>query len=175
MSENAASVAVQPLLPDHPDTPDAPQHAWRQALRLAAASERILAQLRATLGLSSNEMNALLLLHDGGPMTMTRLAGRIHLSRAAMSALVDRLERGGWVSRSRDPHDRRSVRLAVTGHFERRLYGASRQWRQRMQNLASAEGDNWSAVLSSLAGIHEVCERSAAELSGEPALTRPSR
>src|SRR5688572_15161539 len=77
-----------------------PSSAWRHALRLAAGLETYVAQLRGELGISSNEMNALLLLWDGGACTMTRLADRIALSRPALTSLVDRLEQDGWVERS---------------------------------------------------------------------------
>src|SRR6476661_3274929 len=86
---------------------DARPDAWMHGLRLAAASERFIAQLRASLGLSSNEMNALLLLHEDGACTMSELAGRIRISRAALSTLARRLERGGWVVLTPDRHDRR--------------------------------------------------------------------
>lgn len=43
-----------------------------------------------------------------GPSTLARLAG-VH--PATMTGVVDRLERGGWITRERDPSDRRGVAL----------------------------------------------------------------
>ncbi|MGH8881461.1 MAG: MarR family winged helix-turn-helix transcriptional regulator [Stackebrandtia sp.] len=60
-----------------------------------------------------------------GPNTLAKLAG---LHPATMTGIVDRLQRGGWVTRERDPQaaDRRSVVLRVLPGRNRelfRLYG----------------------------------------------------
>jgi DNA-binding MarR family transcriptional regulator len=173
MQQNPTAGDVQHLhTPDHPDTPDAPQHAWRHALRLAAASEQLIAQLRAAFGLSSNEMNALLLLHDGGSCSMTDLSRRIRLSRAALSPLVDRLESDGWLSRTRDANDRRRLVVAVTDRFEHELYRRTRTWRQRLQNLASAS-DHWPLVVDHVSEICHISERTAREYRDLDVVTRP--
>jgi DNA-binding MarR family transcriptional regulator len=140
-----------------------PSNAWRHALRLAAGFETYVAQLRGELGISSNEMNALLLLWDGGPCTMTRLADRIALSRPALTSLVDRLELDGWVERASDPRDRRQVLVRLTDRFERELVEGSHAWRQRLQNHASATSV-WGDVVMHVARIREVSTTSAREL-----------
>ena len=43
-----------------------------------------------------------------GPSSLARLAG---LHPATMTGVIDRLERGGWITRERDPADRRGVVL----------------------------------------------------------------
>ena len=42
-------------------------------------------------------------------MVRSALARRAGLHPATMTGILDRLERGGWVARDRDPSDRRAV------------------------------------------------------------------
>jgi DNA-binding MarR family transcriptional regulator len=49
-----------------------------------------------------------------GPLSAGQLSERSGLSRAAMTALIDRLERKGYVRRARDVTDRRRVFVELT-------------------------------------------------------------
>ena len=155
----------------HGSPVQAPKDAWRHALRLAAASEQYIAQLRATMGLSSNEMNVLLLLHDGGACTMTELSNRVRLTRPALTSLVDRLESSRWVDRLADHGDRRRVIVSLTDRFEHELVDASHPWRQRLQNLASLDPDAWDRLQAHIEELCRIATRSAIEMR-TPA-TRP--
>lgn len=53
---------------------------------------------------------------SGRPTSAGELARGLLLSPAAVTALVDRLERAGHVQRERDAHDRRRVVLGLTGY-----------------------------------------------------------
>jgi DNA-binding MarR family transcriptional regulator len=44
-----------------------------------------------------------------GPLSPSALARRAGLHPATMTGVLDRLERGGWIARERDPSDRRAV------------------------------------------------------------------
>jgi DNA-binding MarR family transcriptional regulator len=44
-----------------------------------------------------------------GPLNPTRLAELVGMSTAAVTQVIDRLERAGFARRERDPHDRRKV------------------------------------------------------------------
>lgn len=90
--------------------PDAPLLLACRALHQAVgACEHAAAQ---HLGLGRNDLSALNLLEDG-PRSAAWLAEALHLTRPAVTALVDRLERSGWVTRSPDPTDRRAVSIAL--------------------------------------------------------------
>ncbi|WP_051731983.1 MarR family winged helix-turn-helix transcriptional regulator [Kitasatospora phosalacinea] len=69
-------------------------------------------------GLHPTDLRALIALLDaareGTPATPGRLGRELGLNSAGTTAVLDRLERLGHVHRSRDPHDRRRVLLAVT-------------------------------------------------------------
>jgi DNA-binding MarR family transcriptional regulator len=68
-------------------------------------------------GLGRNDLNAIMWISTGGssgqPITIGELANRLGLSAAATTALVDRLEATGHVSRARDATDRRRVTVAM--------------------------------------------------------------
>src|SRR3982751_1827341 len=49
----------------------------------------------------------------GGPQTASAVARHTRLTPAAVTALVDRLEQRGYVTRNADPNDRRKVMIAA--------------------------------------------------------------
>ncbi|KXK61142.1 MarR family transcriptional regulator [Micromonospora rosaria] len=66
-------------------------------------------------GLNATDLQALIAVMDaelaGDPITPGRLGEHLNLSSGSVTALVDRLERGGHVRRGRDTADRRKVFL----------------------------------------------------------------
>ncbi len=61
------------------------------------------------VGLHQTDQELLDLLDWAEPLTAGEIAGHLGLSSGAVTALIDRLEAGGWVRRERDPVDRRRV------------------------------------------------------------------
>src|SRR5438046_3103546 len=107
---------------------DEPAGALRQRRRLTAAIKQSLRALRvqlallklrvgAQLDLKDVDLDCLDLIASHGPLSPTALARRAGLHPATITGILDRLERGGWVSRERDPSDRRGVR--VRARYER--------------------------------------------------------
>ena len=84
------------------------------AALLSRAAGRALAEWDMTW---PQAMSLLLLRAADGPMNATRLVEQLGLGRTAMTAVVDRLERRGWVERRPHPRDRRValVELTTTG------------------------------------------------------------
>ena len=64
--------------------------------------------------LESSELSALEHLQAAGLMTLGRLGERLSMSPGAVTALVDRLERKGYVERISNPKDRRSALVRET-------------------------------------------------------------
>ncbi|RKN50680.1 MarR family winged helix-turn-helix transcriptional regulator [Micromonospora endolithica] len=66
-------------------------------------------------GLNPTDLHALIAVMDaelyGEPMTPGRLGAQLNLSSGSVTALIDRLERGGHIRRDRDTADRRKVFL----------------------------------------------------------------
>jgi DNA-binding MarR family transcriptional regulator len=63
----------------------------------------------ARLDLNDIDLDCLDLIARHGPLSPSALARRAGLHPATMTGILDRLERGGWVARERDPSDRRAV------------------------------------------------------------------
>lgn len=67
-----------------------------------------------TVGLSPAQGELLMvILKAGTPQTTTALSSLMRMSPAAVSQQIDTLEKLGCVSRTRDPNDRRSSKIAI--------------------------------------------------------------
>jgi DNA-binding MarR family transcriptional regulator len=67
----------------------------------------------AHVELKDVDLDCLELLNRHGPLSPSVLARRAGLHPATMTGILDRLEQGGWVTRDRDPSDRRGVVIRV--------------------------------------------------------------
>ena len=94
--------------------------AARHRRRLNAAIKESLRELSIELSLLNHhvgtrvelkdvDLDCLELINRHGPLSPSALARRAGLHPATMTGILDRLERGGWVARDRDPSDRRAV------------------------------------------------------------------
>jgi DNA-binding MarR family transcriptional regulator len=102
---------------------------WRTFLRAHAAISRALeAELVAEQQLSLAAYDLLVQLAEapGRKLRMTELADAVLLSRSGVTRLVDRLEKGGLVVRSRVETDGRGVAAELTPAGVSRLRVASR-------------------------------------------------
>lgn len=95
-------------------------NAIRSRQRSAAEIRDSLRALRIQLSLLNYRVGSQLELKDVdldcfdiidayGPLSPSALARRAGLHPATMTGILDRLERGGWIARERDPDDRRAV------------------------------------------------------------------
>ncbi|WP_426595534.1 MarR family winged helix-turn-helix transcriptional regulator [Cellulomonas sp. McL0617] len=66
------------------------------------------------LGLTHPQYLAMLALWQYGPISLTQLAGHLHLEPATTSPLVRRLEAMGMLRRERDTADERALLLVLT-------------------------------------------------------------
>jgi len=73
----------------------------------------------ARLGISPSDLRCLDLVQASGGMTAGELASASGLTTGAVTAVIDRLERAGYLRRVRDGADRRKVNVEVTPrHYE---------------------------------------------------------
>jgi len=78
------------------------------------ATDRFDHAVADALGLNRTDMRCLDVLEREGPVTAGRLAEATGLTTGAMTTALDRLERAGYASRTRDLADRRRVLVATT-------------------------------------------------------------
>lgn len=102
-------------MPDEPFAP-AEQHPEMAAAMRDFMARAVLFQeaVARSVGLNSSDLQAVGLLLSEGPATPGELAARIGITQGgAITGLVDRLERTGYVARVRDTDDRRKVRVVA--------------------------------------------------------------
>lgn len=75
---------------------------------------RAYAPLLSPFGLTYAQYLVLLVLWEGETLSVSALGARLFLSSATLTPLLKRLERAGFVSRTRGTADEREVRLALT-------------------------------------------------------------
>src|SRR5690348_4151309 len=89
------------------------------ALREVSSLGVLLSQSVADrLGIGSSDLESLGFLSRDRAMTAGRLAQLTGLTTGAITGLVDRLERAGYVRREPDPHDRRRVIISWNSERE---------------------------------------------------------
>lgn len=84
---------------------------------LAVAARRVIGLYRPLLepmGLTHPQYLVMLALWQHEPLAVRDLAGMLSLDSATLSPLLKRLEAIGYLTRSRDPGDERSLQLALT-------------------------------------------------------------
>ncbi|MFC5054741.1 MarR family transcriptional regulator [Saccharothrix xinjiangensis] len=82
-----------------------------------------------------------------GPVTAGRIAELSGLSTGAVTGVIDRLERAGYVRRVRDPHDRRKVLVEVVPGDEDRFTQLFEGSRRTLREVLSRFSPDERAVL----------------------------
>lgn len=85
-----------------------------QALKLARKFRRRQDEIARKRGITLLQYSAIQVLRREGPLTVTELAGRLHLKHSTVSKLVDRMERDRLAVRVQSSEDRRASRLRLT-------------------------------------------------------------
>lgn len=104
-----------------------PQHMPLGRL-LARTGQSVSAYYRRAVsahGLSATALGALGVLADGDPLSHRELAGRLGVTPATLTPVVDAMSATGIVRRERDPDDRRVVRVWITRAGQERLAAAT--------------------------------------------------
>ena len=108
-------------------------------LQLALLNYRVGSQL----DLKDIDLDCLDILDARGPLSPTALATSAGVHPATMTGILDRLEKGGWIVRERDPADRRAVLVrAVRDRYAQllRLYsGLSRSMNKLLAGYTDTE------------------------------------
>jgi len=120
--------------------------------RLTASIKQSLRELSIQLSLLNHHVGARLELKDvdldcldlidrDGPLSPSALAQRAGLHPATMTGILDRLERGGWVVRDRDPSDRRAVVVRVLRNRNAEIMRLYSGMNSSMSEICAGYGD----------------------------------
>ncbi len=119
--------------------------------RLDREQRRLRTALAAELGISLSEFLAIIALGQNGDLTPKWLGDELGVTTSAMTAMIDRLERGGMVSRHPHPSDRRSVLVTLAPRGEE-----TRDWiyRRYLAVISTAtEGIDTETELQTIADL----------------------
>ncbi|NNB84116.1 MarR family transcriptional regulator [Corallococcus exiguus] len=118
------------------------------------AARLLEAELEAT-GLSAGEAVLLSVLASGA-MTMTGVMSVLHIGASTATSLVSRLEKHGYVRRSRNPEDGRSLLVAITDSGAVQCEAAEAAFAKVDAKLAEAGRDavrGHTALMKQLSGL----------------------
>src|SRR5215510_11464884 len=88
--------------------------AFATAMRRTGSLMQLMGMAAADrIGINATDLNCLNILSFSGRMTAGELARATGLTTASITGVVDRLEEAGYVTRERDPRDRRRVVVQV--------------------------------------------------------------
>jgi DNA-binding MarR family transcriptional regulator len=123
----------------------------RDALRtLGMELTRLNHQVSGKLGLRDVDLDCLNLLSRLGPQSPGNLARHAGLHPATMTGVLDRLEKAGWITRDRDPGDRRAVRITAVRERGNEVFAAFSGMNRRMDEIC---GEYTEDELSVIAGF----------------------
>ena len=102
----------------------------------------------AHIDLNDTDLDCLELINRHGPLNPSALARHAGLHPATITGILDRLERGGWVARERDPSDRRAVVVRVLRDRNAELFRLYSGMNTAMDQLCASYGDDELQLLA---------------------------
>jgi len=150
--------------------------AFAAGLRRTGALMQLMGTAAADkIGINATDLNCLNILSFSGHMTAGELARATGLTTASITGVVDRLEEAGFVTRERDPHDRR--RVVVQINLDRAMNDVAavfvpmlRAWRE----MASRYSDDELRLIVDFYGrMEQVLRDHLVRLRGGPEAAEP--
>lgn len=143
--------------------------AVRRAFGRYGAAHALLTQAVAErLGLNGSDLGSLGILMEDGPLTPTQIAEVTGLTSGAVTGVIDRLEKAGFVSREADREDRRRVMVRVRSERMPEVAGLYQPLvEDGKQRMASLSDDELGLVAKVLNASAEMSQRHASALRRE--------
>ncbi|WP_033294847.1 MarR family transcriptional regulator [Amycolatopsis jejuensis] len=127
-------------------------------------------QVGGRLKLKDVDLDCLELIASAGPLTPSALARRAGLHPATVTGILDRLERGGWVARERDPEaaDRRAVTVRAVRGRTGEVFRVYSGMNSAMDDLCAGYTEEELVLIAGfLRRTTEAGRAATAELTGE--------
>lgn len=125
-----------------------PRPALQAAVRAILATGGLLDPVRLSIwdrdGLTVTQLRLLVFLSEGGGLGNAELADRLRISRPSVSALLDRLKRGGFIRRELSPHDRRGICIWLEERGRQAVESSIAECGEYVANLISGMTDGES-------------------------------
>lgn len=145
---------------------DAALVALRRILRATELNSRLLA---SQSGLTASQLIVLQIVAREGKVTPSAVAQAASLTPATVTALVDKLERRGFVSRNRDTEDRRRIWVEVTDDGRKSVAAAPDLLQARFQErFARLEDWERAMLIAALERVSTMLD--ADEIDASPVL-----
>jgi DNA-binding MarR family transcriptional regulator len=113
-------------------------------IQLALLNYRVGSQVE----LKDLDLDCLDILDTYGPLSPSALARLAGVHPATMTGILDRLERGGWIARERDPSDRRAVVVRASRERYAELLGLYQGMNRSMNKLLADYSDSELEVIA---------------------------
>jgi DNA-binding MarR family transcriptional regulator len=140
--------------------------------RYGMERDRLRAALAQATGLAPTDLDALEHLEANGPQTQRALGERLLLTSGGVTVLVDRLERGGWVRRTRHPSDRRAVLVELAPDLPADRLRPLEEYHARIEvaarRLTTGEREAAGGFLARVASLAEATTTELRRASGAP-------
>lgn len=104
------------------------------------------------LGLYNNDFLSIDILNEKGPITAGELSKLTGLTTGSVTALIDRLEKNGFVRRQPDPHDRRKVIIVPLYEDKEDVSRTYLQLHAEMVKLASSYSEEELELITQFLG-----------------------
>jgi Transcriptional regulators len=138
---------------DRPIQPTEQQENFTLRMRGLGTRTVLYQQSVATaLGLYNNDFLSIDILHEKGPITAGELSKLTGLTTGSVTALIDRLEKNGFVQRQPDPKDRRKVIIVPLYENKEDVSRIYLQLHAEMVKLASSYSDEELALITQFLG-----------------------
>ncbi|MEV4225663.1 MarR family transcriptional regulator [Streptomyces bobili] len=133
-----------------PRPPATPAQALSAMDDLIAASLVGQQEMAQRLGLNVTDLTCFGYVIQAGEDLLTAgdLATRVHVTTGAVTGILNRLERAGYVTRRPDPQDRRRVRVAAEPTAVARVYALYEPYYTRLNTLFADYSPEEIAVLT---------------------------
>jgi DNA-binding MarR family transcriptional regulator len=141
------------------------QLSYQLGRELSARTVMFHGAIAEKMGLSVTEHKALDMLSRQGPITAGQLAEVTGLTTGAITGMVDRLEKAGFVRRVPDPTDRRKIRVEAVVEKYEAVAEIFASLGQAMNALLESYNDKELAIIHNfMARLPEVMEEETKKL-----------